>query len=156
MKSFEPIKETPIDDKWVKHITKEGALYHVISYGKLFDGNVFRRCSTKNCIINRRVYTERGAVEPLLRGETVEVMGVGNSMTPILMSKQIVTVAPVAPNTEFKKGDIVLVKVNGNVYLHLIKAVTPDQVQIGNNHGKINGWTKRKNVYGRINEKGNN
>jgi hypothetical protein len=48
-----------------------------------------------------------------------------------------------------RRGDIVLVKVKGTVYLHQITALEKDRVQIGNNHGRINGWTPRANVYGR-------
>jgi len=35
-------------------------------------------------------------------------------------------------------------------YLHLITALEKDSVQIGNNHGRINGWTPQSNVYGRV------
>lgn len=98
----------------------------------------------------KMAYTEKGAVEPLLKGETIEVRGVGNSMTPKLKSGDIVTVEPITPETELKKGDVVLVKVNGRVYLHLIKAFTAEEVLIGNNHGHVNGWTKKENVYGKV------
>lgn len=37
----------------------------------------------------------------------------------------------------------------GFVYLHLITALEKERVQIGNNHGRINGWTPKSNVYGR-------
>ena len=40
-------------------------------------------------------------------------------------------------------------KVHGNHYTHLVKAKDEKRgVQIGNNHGHINGWTK--NVYGKV------
>lgn len=94
-------------------------------------------------------YTERGAIEPLSRGETVEVRGIGNSMTPLLVSGQIVTVVPLTADEPLRKGDIVIAKVRGRVYLHLVKAVRGDQVLIGNNHGRTNGWTPRSQVYGR-------
>jgi hypothetical protein len=44
--------------------------------------------------------------------------------------------------------DIVLVKVRGTVYLHLIKAIQGRRYQIGNNRGHINGWVGRDAVYG--------
>lgn len=94
-------------------------------------------------------YTERGAVDPLMRGETVRVRGVGNSMTPLLLSGETVTVAPLAPADPLKIGDVVLCKVRGNVYLHRVKAVEKERVLIGNNHGRINGWTGRARVYGK-------
>lgn len=34
-----------------------------------------------------------------------------------------------------------LCSVHGRQYLHLIKAKRGEQYQIGNNHGRINGWT---------------
>ena len=49
-------------------------------------------------------------------------------------------------------GDIVLFRVDGNVFLHLVKAVEAEddarRVLIGNNRGKVNGWTKV--VYGKV------
>ena len=50
---------------------------------------------------------------------------------------------------ELKVGDIVLVKVKGRVYLHLIKALRGDQYLIGNNKGRINGWVSRQAIYGK-------
>lgn len=91
------------------------------------------------------VYTERAAIVPLLEGKTVKVKGIGNSMAPILKSGQVVTVAPIKLN-QVRKGDIVLCKVRGNVYLHKVTGVKSGQVQISNNHGHVNGWTTL--VYG--------
>jgi hypothetical protein len=42
----------------------------------------------------------------------------------------------------------VLCKVNGAQYLHLVKAVSGERFQIGNNRGRINGWTSRRNIFG--------
>jgi phage repressor protein C with HTH and peptisase S24 domain len=95
------------------------------------------------------IYTERGSVEPLLRGETVEVRGIGNSMTPILKSGEISTVEPLKSTDQLNKGDIVIAKVKGRVYMHLVKGIKGDQVLIGNNHGHNNGWTSRSNIFGR-------
>jgi phage repressor protein C with HTH and peptisase S24 domain len=95
------------------------------------------------------IYTERGAITPLQNGKAVWVRGVGNSMTPILKSKDIVFVEPVTDDMRLEKGDIVLVKVHGNVYLHKITAVKGQQeFQISNNHGHVNGWAPRRQVYG--------
>jgi phage repressor protein C with HTH and peptisase S24 domain len=99
-------------------------------------------------------YSERGAVEPLSRGETVEVRGIGNSMTPILRSGEVVTVDPLGPDDELKRGDIVIARVHGRIYLHLVRAVRGGEVQIGNNHSHVNGWTPRASVYGRMRPRG--
>jgi hypothetical protein len=75
----------------------------------------------------------------------------GNSMTPIIKHRQPVTLEPVDTD-KLEKGDIVLVKVRGAVYTHLVLATRGDEVQIGNNHGHVNGWTKRSNVFGIVTE----
>jgi hypothetical protein len=90
----------------------------------------------------------RGAVEQLRRGETVLARGLGHSMTPLIVSGEIVTLIPVELDSELHKGDIVLAQVNGRLYLHLIRALAQDEVLIANNHGRVNGWTARTNVYG--------
>ena len=96
---------------------------------------------------NEIIYNERTAIGPLTEGKSCLVKGVGNSMTPLLESGQIVRIEPVTPNTEYSKGDIVLAKVNGKVYLHKVTAVQKNYVQISNNHGHVNGWTNK--IYGR-------
>ncbi len=86
-------------------------------------------------------------IQKLERGETVSFRPRGNSMVPKIKSGQLVTVEPVAL-ADVKRGDIVLCKVRGREYLHLVKARTFDTVQIGNNKGRINGWTHH--VYGKL------
>jgi hypothetical protein len=71
----------------------------------------------------------------------------GNSMTPLISHREPVTLAPV-DKSKLAIGDIVLSKVAGRFYLHLIKAIQEDRIQIGNNHGHINGWTNRDKVFG--------
>lgn len=69
-------------------------------------------------------------------------------MSGKIESGQLCTVEPVGSST-LDVGDIVLCKVNGRDYLHLIKAIQGDRYQIGNNRGRINGWVGRKSIYGR-------
>lgn len=87
-------------------------------------------------------------------GEVCKVIGIGNSMTPILKSRQPVICEPVTEDTVLEKKDIVLCKVNGHFYLHLIQAIKPagksQSYQIGNNHGHINGWVSRGQIYGKV------
>lgn len=61
-------------------------------------------------------------IDKLKRGETVQFRPRGNSMTGKIDSGQLCTVAPVEVE-ELVVGDIVLCKVNGFQYLHLIKAI---------------------------------
>lgn len=34
--------------------------------------------------------------------------------------------------------------------MHKIITINHDQYQIGNNHGHINGWTNKRNIYGKV------
>ena len=85
-------------------------------------------------------------------GETCKVIGIGNSMVPILKSRQPVICEPVTDETSLKKKDIVLCKVRGRCYLHLIHGIknNGEQFLIGNNHGHMNGWISRNQVYGKV------
>jgi len=87
-------------------------------------------------------------IEKLQAGEIIISKEPGNSMTPLIQSRQPVEITPCTwKNIEI--NDIVYCKVRGNYYTHLVKAKNEKRgVQIGNNHGGINGWTK--NVYGKI------
>ncbi len=82
-------------------------------------------------------------------GATVEIRPVGTSMAPLIRSRQLVTVTPVDPAT-VQPGDIVLARVAGAVYLHLVSAIDParGRVQISNNRGRVNGWTTYARIYG--------
>src|SRR6516162_6497419 len=63
-----------------------------------------------------------GYIDKLGRGETVQFRPRGNSMAGKIDSGQLCTVVP-AKIEDLKVGDIVLCKVNGFQYLHLIKAI---------------------------------
>lgn len=77
-------------------------------------------------------------IQKLRKGETVKFRPRGNSMSGKVESGQLVTVEPLSEEPE--KGAIVLCRVKGNDYLHLVKARRPGQFLIGNNRGRINGW----------------
>jgi hypothetical protein len=63
-------------------------------------------------------------------------------------SGQLCTVVPVDTST-LAVGDIVLCKVSGNEYLHIVKAIDGSRFQIGNNRGLINGWIGPGFIYGK-------
>lgn len=87
-------------------------------------------------------------IQKLLDGETIISKEPGNSMLPLLKSKQPVSLAPISWE-DCEVGDIVFCKVRGNVFTHLVKGKSDKRgLLIGNNHGRINGWTK--NVYGKV------
>ena len=87
-------------------------------------------------------------IAKLKDGETVSFRPRGNSMIGKIKSGQLCTVVPVDPSV-VEVGDIVLCKVNGREYLHLVKAKQGPRFQIGNNRGRINGWITRGSIFGR-------
>lgn len=96
-------------------------------------------------------YENRESAKKLDNGLTGKIIGIGNSMTPHLKSRQAVICVPVKDDTKLEKRDIVLCKVKGHHYLHLIHAIKNDkEFLIGNNHGHMNGWIGRNQVYGKV------
>ena len=89
-----------------------------------------------------------GHIARLQRGETVSFRPRGDSMKGKVDSGQLCTVAPVDPMT-LVVGDIVLCRVHGADYLHLVKAIQGGRFQIGNNRGRINGWVTAHAIFGK-------
>ncbi|MFO0548435.1 MAG: S24/S26 family peptidase [Polyangiaceae bacterium] len=88
-------------------------------------------------------------IAKLQAGEHVSFRPRGNSMTPRIRSGQLCTVAPVDVVT-LSIGDVVLCRVHGTEYLHIVKAIDGPRFQIGNNHGRINGWVSAAAIFGRL------
>ena len=63
-------------------------------------------------------------------------------------SGQLCSVAPVDTST-LRVGDVVLCRVRGAEYLHLVKAINGKRFQIGNNRGGINGWIGPGSIFGK-------
>jgi len=91
-----------------------------------------------------------GHIARLALGETVQFRPRGHSMTGKIASGQLCTVAALAELDILAVGDIVLCRVKGNQYLHLVKAIQGERYQIGNNRGGINGWITRRQIFGRL------
>jgi hypothetical protein len=87
-------------------------------------------------------------IAKLKNGETVSFRPRGNSMSGKIESGQLCTVEPIDPKN-VAVGDIVLCKVKGHEYLHLVKAIQGQRFQIGNNKGRINGWITANSIYGK-------
>lgn len=87
------------------------------------------------------------AKEALRCGETVTVRPRGHSMRPKVHDGDLVTLEPCDPKT-LTVGAVVLVRVRGTDYLHLIKAIDGARFQIGNNRGGVNGWVGSAAIYG--------
>lgn len=102
-------------------------------------------------------------IDQLMDGETVSFRPSGRSMSGIIESGQLCTVEPVDPKT-VQAGDIVLCRVGRNEYLHTVKLVSEEKTpvfgvvvegrryQIGNNHGRINGWIGADKIFGKLKE----
>ena len=87
-------------------------------------------------------------LDRLRRGEAVQLRPRGDSMRGKIESGQLCTVEPVDP-ARVRVGDVVLCKVHGREYLHLVKAIQGGRFQIGNNRGLINGWVSAGAIFGR-------
>ena len=86
------------------------------------------------------------AIQALRAGQRAIVRPTGNSIRPLVKSGASVTLDPVVVE-DLKTGDVVLCRVAGSVCLHLVTCLQGGRVQIGNNHGNVNGWTRT--IYGR-------
>jgi hypothetical protein len=87
-------------------------------------------------------------IQRLLAGEAVSFRPHGQSMTGRIESGQLCTVVPI-DLAVLEVGDIVLCKVAGSEYLHVVKAIENGRYQIGNNRGFINGWIGAEHIYGK-------
>src|SRR6185295_3227347 len=87
-------------------------------------------------------------IEKLRAGQGVAFRPRGGSMTGRIESGQLCTVEPVDPST-LEVGDIVLCRVKGNEFLHIVKAIQGERFQIGNNRGFINGWIGANGIFGK-------
>jgi hypothetical protein len=86
--------------------------------------------------------------EQLEAGLIIVTSEKGNSMTPRIKSNQSHELTPCTLD-EVNVDDIVYCKVHKYYYTHLVLAKNPIRgVQIGNNHGRVNGWTKK--VFGKV------
>ncbi|MCY1007795.1 S24/S26 family peptidase [Nannocystis pusilla] len=89
-------------------------------------------------------------IEKLRAGTTVKFRPHGHSMRPRIKSGELCTVEPVDLD-KLEVGDVVLCTIRGADYLHIVKAIAEDgRYQIGNNHGKINGWIGKHAIFGRL------
>jgi phage repressor protein C with HTH and peptisase S24 domain len=87
-------------------------------------------------------------IQKLKAGETVQCRPHGNSMQGKIESGNLVTLSP--DTSEVGKGDIVLCKVNGSQFIHLVTATQGERFQISNNKGHVNGWITKNGIYGKV------
>lgn len=90
-------------------------------------------------------------LQQLKAGHSVYLVPYGRSMEPLIFSGDKVRLEPVFYHTVLRTGDIVLCHVGTNLYLHKIVSITKaGAYKIGNNKGKINGFTTKDCIYGRV------
>jgi hypothetical protein len=87
------------------------------------------------------------AIEALKRCQAAQIKPRGHSMKGKVNDGDLVTIEP-CDVEKLAVGDIVLVRVRGRDYLHLIKAIEGGRFLIGNNRGGINGWVGHNCIYG--------
>lgn len=73
-------------------------------------------------------------------------------MKPVIRSGARVLLRPLEPDERPQPGQIALARVRGTWYLHRVRAVDGERVQIANERGHVNGWTHRRNVAGVVSE----
>jgi exosome complex RNA-binding protein Csl4 len=91
-------------------------------------------------------------IDGLKKGQTVKFRPNGSSMSGKVESGQLVTVEPIADPQSLKVGDIVLCKVKGNQYLHMIMKIRGknDKFEIGGyNRNFTNGWVGANQIFGK-------
>ncbi len=89
----------------------------------------------------------RAAIEALLRGEEPTLRYHGEAMRGRIDDGAAVTLAPVEPG-ELKVGDVVLARVKGEDYLHLITAIDRCTFFVGDNVGGVGGWIETAALHG--------
>lgn len=87
-------------------------------------------------------------IAKLKEGVPVQFRPHGRSMSPLIESGQLCTVEPVDPDT-LEQGDIVLCRIRGKSYLHLVLNIHDGKFMIGNNRGHVNGWVDGKMIFGK-------
>jgi hypothetical protein len=90
----------------------------------------------------------QAAIQKLVKGEAAKVRPKDYSMTGKVNYGDLVTLEPCEPHT-LEVGDIVLVRVKGHIYLHLIREKNGLRFLIGNNRGLVTGWVGANAIYGK-------
>lgn len=91
------------------------------------------------------------AIEELALGKETVIYPRGGSMKGLIESGERVVLVPVEKE-DLIIGDIVLCRVAGADYLHLVKNINAEGILIGNNLGKINGTASK--IFGRVTKVG--
>lgn len=91
----------------------------------------------------------KDAIKELKENGVCKIRPIGGSMRGRIESGQLVTINK-ADASDCSEGDVVFVKWKNNYLLHLIVELTEDEVLIGNNIGKVNGWVPNDSIIGKV------
>ncbi len=89
------------------------------------------------------------ALIALKKNQICSIRPIGNSMKGIINSGQLITLQSIDLNKIYI-NDIVFINWKKNYILHIIKDITDEQVLIGNNLGKLNGWISKKDIIAKV------
>ena len=89
------------------------------------------------------------ALTELKENHIAKIRPIGNSMKGRIESGQLVTIIP-SYFEEIVENDIVFIRWKGNYLLHLVKKKSDNEILIGNNLGKINGWVTCESILGKV------
>ena len=89
------------------------------------------------------------AREALAEGRSARVRPRGHSMSGVIEDNQEVCIEPVDPS-DVQAGDVVFLAWKQSYLLHIVYELDGEQVLIGNARGRMNGWTDRSAILGRV------
>lgn len=89
------------------------------------------------------------ALKQLEENGECKVRPIGGSMRGRIESGQLVTIKAVT-GEEVRTEDAIFIRWKGNYLLHIAKEISTDEILIGNNIGKINGWINKADVIGKV------
>jgi hypothetical protein len=89
------------------------------------------------------------ALKELSENGVCQIRPHGGSMKGRIESGQLVTIKKIS-SEEIEINDTVFVKWKGNYLLHIIKEIKEEEVLIGNNLGKLNGWIPKTDIIGKV------
>jgi hypothetical protein len=89
------------------------------------------------------------ALQELSAGRQVQIRPQGGSMRGRIESGDLVTLAPIR-SEDVQVDDVVLVRWKGNYLLHLIREIRGEEILIGNNIGKTNGWVRATDIRAKV------
>lgn len=91
----------------------------------------------------------KSALQQLSENEECKIRPLGGSMRGRIESGQLVTILKATFN-DVNIEDVVFIKWKNNYLLHIIKDIKDDDILIGNNLGKINGWVSSDAIIGKV------